>query len=64
MDWSDFQNFYRIVEKDNLSLFYRGDFADEITVRLIDISDLHFGNNSEVMSMKKKVGSLCWSFKS
>ena len=58
MDWKDFNDLYRIVEKDNLSLFYRGDFADEITVRLIDISDLHFGDNTEVMSMKKKVGFL------
>ncbi len=58
MNWSDFQKFYQIVKEDNLSLFYRGDFADEITVRLIDISDLHFGDNSEVMSMKKKVGFL------
>jgi len=58
MNWNDFQNFYQIVEKDNLSLFYRGDFADEITVRLIDISDLHFGDKTEVTSMKKKVGFL------
>jgi hypothetical protein len=58
MHWNDFRNFFQIIEKDNLSLFYRGDFADEITVRLIDISDLHFGNTSEVISMKKKVGFL------
>ena len=58
MNWKDFQTFYQIVEKDNLSLLYRGDFADEVTVRLIDISDLHFGDRSEAMSMKKKVGFL------
>ena len=48
MDWTDFHEFFRLIEDDNLSLFYRGDFADDITIRLIDLSESHFqkGKNS------------------
>ena len=58
MDWTDFHEFFRLIEDDNLSLFYRGDFADDITIRLIDLSESHFKKGKEQMSMKKKVSFL------
>lgn len=58
MDWTDFHEFFRLIEDDTLSLFYRGDFADEITIRLIDLSESHFMKGKEQMSIKKKVSFL------
>jgi hypothetical protein len=58
MNWTDFQQFYKIIENDQLSLFYRGNFADEVTVRIIDISDLHFGRATESAHIRKKVAFL------
>ncbi len=58
MDWTDFHEFFRLIEDDNLSLFYRGDFADDITIRLIDLSESHFKKGKEQMSLKKKVSFL------
>lgn len=58
MDWTEFHEFFRLIEDDDLSLFYRGDFADEITIRLIDISESHFKKGKEQMSIKKKVSFL------
>jgi hypothetical protein len=58
MDWTEFHEFFRLIEDDNLSLFYRGDFADDITVRLIDLSESHFKQGKEQMSIKKKVSFL------
>ncbi|KPK84699.1 MAG: hypothetical protein AMS27_09255 [Bacteroides sp. SM23_62_1] len=58
MDWNDFQKFYKIIENDQLSLFYRGNFADEVTVRLIDISDIHFGRAAKQSQIRKKVAFL------
>ncbi len=58
MEWTDFHDFLRLIEDDNLSLFYRGDFADDITIRLIDLSESHFKEGKEQMSIKKKVSFL------
>lgn len=58
MDWTDFHEFFRLIKDDSLSLFYRGDFADEITTRLIDISESHFKEGKQQMSIKKKVSFL------
>lgn len=58
MDWTDFHAFFRLIEDDHLSLFYRGDFADDITIRLIDLSESHFKKGKEQMSLKKKVSFL------
>ncbi len=58
MEWTDFHEFFRLIEDDSLSLFYRGDFADDITVRLIDLSESHFKEGKEQMSIKKKVSFL------
>lgn len=58
MDWTDFHEFFRLIEDDNLSLFYRGDFADDITIRLIDLSESHFQKGKEQMSIRKKVSFL------
>lgn len=58
MNWTDFHEFYRLIEDDYLSLFYRGDFADDITVRLIDLSESHFREGKEQMSIRKKVSFL------
>ena len=58
MDWTDFHEFFRLIEDDALSLFYRGDFADEITTRLIDLSESHFKEGKEQLSIRKKVSFL------
>lgn len=58
MNWFDFQNIYSIIKNDQLCLLYRGDFADEITVRLIDLSDLQFQGPSDRLNMRKKVAFL------
>ena len=58
MRWNDFYSFCKIIAKDNLSLFYAGDFSDEITVRLIDLSELSFSNSKNRAAMKKKVSFL------
>ena len=58
MNWFDFQNIYSIIKNDHLCLLYRGDFADEITVRLIDLSDLQFQGPSDRINMRKKVAFL------
>ncbi|MFC2116822.1 SiaB family protein kinase [Bacteroidota bacterium] len=58
MNWTDFHEFFRLIEDDSLSLFYRGDFADDITIRLIDLSESHFTEGKEQMSIKKKVSFL------
>jgi hypothetical protein len=58
MDWTDFHDFLTLIEDDSLSLFYRGDFADDITIRLIDLSESHFKEGKEQMNIKKKVSFL------
>lgn len=58
MEWTDFHEFFRLIEDDSLSLFYRGEFADEVTIRLIDLSESHFKQGKEQMSIKKKVSFL------
>jgi hypothetical protein len=58
MEWTAFHEFFRLIEDDQLSLFYRGDFADDITIRLIDLSESHFKEGREQMSIKKKVSFL------
>jgi hypothetical protein len=58
MNWTDFHEFFRLIEDDNMSLFYRGDFADDITIRLIDLSESHFKEGKEQMTIRKKVSFL------
>ena len=58
MTWNDFRNFCQIIQNDKLSLFYAGDFSDEITVRLIDLSELSFTSSKGRATMKKKVSFL------
>lgn len=58
MNWTDFQSIYSIIKNDQLCLLYRGDFADEITVRLIDLSDLQFSGPADRLNMRKKVAFL------
>jgi hypothetical protein len=58
MNWADFQSIYSIIKTDQLCLLYRGDFADEVTVRLIDLSDVQFRGPSDRLNMRKKVAFL------
>jgi hypothetical protein len=58
MNWNDFQSIYSIIKDDQLCLLYRGDFADEVTVRLIDLSDVQFRDPSDRINMRKKVAFL------
>lgn len=58
MDWTEFHEFFRLIEDDSMSLFYRGDFSDDITVRLIDLSESHFTEGKEQMPIRKKVSFL------
>jgi hypothetical protein len=58
MNWTNFQGIYSIIRNDQLCLLYRGDFVDEITVRLIDLSDLQFTGLADRLNMRKKVAFL------
>ncbi len=58
MNWADFQSIYSIIRNDQLCLLYRGDFADEVTVRLIDLSDIQFRGPVDRLNMRKKVAFL------
>jgi hypothetical protein len=58
MNWQSFDEFYRIIRKDSLSLFYSGDFLDDITTRLIDLSELSFSDSDGSPGVRKKVSFL------
>jgi len=58
MNWNDFQSIYSLIKDDQLCLLYRGDFADEVTVRLIDLSDIQFSGAADRVNMRKKVAFL------
>jgi len=58
MKWQDFNDFYQIIRDDDLSLFYCGDFSDDITIRLIDLSELSFSDLPESTNIRKKVSFL------
>ncbi len=58
MDWTDFHTFFRLIEDDAMSLFYRGDFVDEVTSRLIDLLESNFREGREQISIRKKVSFL------
>jgi hypothetical protein len=58
MKWRDFDEFYRIIREDIQSLFYCGEFSDEITIRLIDLSELSFSDSGGSINIRKKVSFL------
>ena len=58
MKWRDFDEFYRIIKEDTQSLFYCGEFSDEITIRLIDLSELSFSDSGGSINIRKKVSFL------
>lgn len=49
---------YKDLSTDNFCFFYRGEFSDQITAHLFNISDSKLGDNKEQSSIRKKVNFL------
>ncbi|MDA3953247.1 MAG: SiaB family protein kinase [Bacteroidales bacterium] len=49
--------FFDRIKEDNLCLLYNGDFSDEITNKLIELSEYNITNNIETLSKMKKKAS-------
>ena len=49
-----YQTFLILIE-DRLCFIYQGDFKDEITAKIINLSEFNIQNSSEISKMKKKV---------
>ncbi len=49
--------FFDRIKEDNLCLLYNGDFSDEITNKLIELSEYNISNNKETLSKMKKKAS-------
>ena len=58
MNLEDLYSFYKILKADNLSFIYQGKFNDEITSRVIDLSEKNLENSQEQVSYKKRVSYL------
>ena len=48
-------NFYEILKTDNLSFIYQGDFSDNITEKIINLSEYNIDNVEELAKLKNKV---------
>lgn len=51
----DLYSTYLTLKNDNLSFIYQGDFSDDITSKIINLSEYNISNISELSKMKKKV---------
>ncbi|MEM9024279.1 MAG: SiaB family protein kinase, partial [Bacteroidota bacterium] len=49
---------FQELREDNLSFIYQGDFNDDITSRIIDLSDRNIESNIQLKRLKKKVSFL------
>lgn len=59
MDHSSASDIFKILKDDNLSFAYKGNFTDDITEKVISLSDQNIDNNAEKLSkMRKKVSFL------
>lgn len=50
--------FFDRISEDNLCLLYNGNFSDEITNKLIELSEYNISNNISLTKMKKKASFL------
>jgi hypothetical protein len=50
--------FFDRISEDNLCLLYNGNFSDEITTELIELSEYNISNNLSLTKMKKKASFL------
>lgn len=50
--------FFDRIKEDNLCLLYNGDFSDEITNKLIELSEYNIDNINTITKMKKKASFL------
>lgn len=50
--------FFDRISEDNLCLLYNGNFSDEITNKLIELSEYNISNNMSLSKMKKKASFL------
>jgi len=48
-------DFYKNLQRDNLSFIYNGRFSDAITEKLIQLSEFNIKNTEEVSKLRKKV---------
>lgn len=58
MDLSTLYSFYTHLQGDNLSLAYQGEFSDDMTEKLISLSEYHIENVDELKKSKKKISFL------
>lgn len=58
MDLSTLYSFYTHLQGDNLSLAYQGEFSDDMTEKLISLSEYHIQNVDELKKSKKKISFL------
>lgn len=58
MDLSTLYSFYSQLQSDNLSLAYQGEFSDDMTEKLISLSEYHIENVDELKKSKKKISFL------
>jgi hypothetical protein len=58
MDLRIVYDFYRLLEKDSLSFLYQGSFSDEITDRILDLSEYNLNNKAELYRLSNKVSFL------
>jgi len=49
---------HKILEDDKISLIYQGDFSDEMTDKILDLSEYNIESRKEVTKLKKKVSFL------
>lgn len=54
----DLYNLYRKFDKDKICLSYLGDFEDEITHNIIELSDFNIQNNNDLVKIKGRVSFL------
>lgn len=58
MDLATLYSFYQHFQADNLSLAYQGEFNDDMTEKLISLSEYHIENVEELKKSKKKISFL------
>ena len=54
----DLYNLYKQFDKDKICLSYLGDFDDEVTHNIIELSDFNLQHNSDLIKIKSRVSFL------
>lgn len=58
MDLKTTFDFFNTLEKDNLSFLYQGNFSDELTDKIIAVSEINLEKAAEISNMKGKISFL------